>query len=77
MDYIKRQLGAEIIPVRAGIGGSGIGGNANLAGRAKERVSFERDYIGGRRIVHELSMKPGEFVIREENNRELAVGNPG
>ena len=56
MDDIEGELGAEIVTVFGRVGLSGVGGNTDLASRAKGGFALEGDDVGRSDIVEEISM---------------------
>ena len=75
MYEVQRQLRAEFAPMFSGVGVGGVGGNTNLARRSEIRITLERDDVGGRGIVEEISVKPRELRVCEDDDGKLSGGH--
>lgn len=74
MHQVEGEFGGEVGPAGAGFAGSGVDGDADLAGEAGGGVALEGDHVCGRGIIEKVRMKSREGGVGEENDGEFAGG---
>ena len=72
MDDVEREFGAKIVAVFGREGGGGVGGHADLPGRAEGGFAGKGDHIGGGGVIQKLGMEIGDGVIIHEGEGEFS-----
>ncbi len=74
VDEVKGELGGKVVFMGLGVGGGGIGGDADFAGDVEVGLALESDDVGGGGVVEEIGVELGLLGIGEDDEGELALG---
>ena len=74
VNHVKSQFFAEIAGMFLGVGGGGVGGNADLASDAERGLALEGDDVGCGWVVEKIGVELGQFGVAHEGEREFAGG---